>query len=390
MTMIKSFIPIILLLTALNQASSQGFSGKTNDVYMNFKSGSVEAVLPEILWKTPLQEASFSSESQINISAIVRSQIPMRELKLLVSTGGSIKDKSIDLGVDVNEKTIEMKYNLLEGETILELVAINEKGGRVSAKRSILFGKDNLALLSASRKDYALLFGTDRYDHWDNLTNPIYDVRTIGDVLKEKYNFEVEVVENATYEEMSEKLAEYTQKKFGLQDQLFVFFAGHGVFDDGLNEGYVVASNSLKSDLAKLSYLSHETIAKRLETIKCDHIFLTMDVCFGGAFDQVLVANRDAYAEANDEEFLIRVLSKRTRKYLTSGGKQYVPDGIPGRHSPFATKFIQALKETGGGNDRILTYYELRPYFTKLATEARSGSFGSDHKDSDFVFITRQ
>jgi len=103
-----------------------------------------------------------------------------------------------------------------------------------------------------------------------------------------------------------------------------------------------------------------------------------------------LVANRgEAYAEANDEEFLIRVLSKRTRKYLTSGGKEYVSDGIQGRHSPFATKFIEALK-TGTGNDRILTYYELRPFFTKLATEARSGSFGSDNKESDFVFITRQ
>lgn len=386
---VGNLITFFMLLLVSN-LHAQGFSGKTAEVYLNYKAASVSAVLPEIIWKAPLQEASFSSDPQLIISAVIRSQVPLSELKLVLTTGGATKERPIEIGTDRNEKSVELKYHLLDGETILELIAINEKGGRVSSKRSILFGKDNLALLSASRKDYALLFGTDRYDHWNSLTNPINDVRTIAEILKEKYNFEVEVVEDATYEEMSEKLAEYTQKKFGLQDQLFVFFAGHGVFDDGLNEGYVVASNSLKTDPAKLTYLSHETIAKRLETIKCDHIFLTMDVCFGGAFDQVLVANRDTYAEANDEEFLIRVLSKRTRKYLTSGGKEYVPDGIPGRHSPFATKFIQALKETGGGNDRILTYYELRPYFTKLATEARSGSFGTDIKESDFVFITRQ
>jgi hypothetical protein len=387
---VRNLITFLLLLV-VSELHAQGFSGKTSAVYLNYKAAPVSSVLPEIVWKTPLQEASFSNDPQITLSAIVRSQVALSELKLVVTTGGATMERPIELGNDRNEKVVELKYHFLDGETIFEIIAVNEKGGRVSDKRSVLFGKDNLALLSASRKDYALLFGTDRYDYWDNLTNPIYDVRTIAEVLKEKYNFEVEVIENATYEDMSEKLADYTKKQFSLQDQLFVFFAGHGIFDEALNEGYVVASNSLKTDPAKLSFLSHETIAKRLETIKCDHIFLTMDVCFGGAFDQVLFANRgDAYAEANDEEFLLRVLSKRTRKYLTSGGKQYVPDGLPGRHSPFATKFIQALKETGGGNDRLLTYYELYPYFIKLATEARSGSFGTDIKESDFVFITRQ
>jgi len=40
-----------------------------------------------------------------------------------------------------------------------------------------------------------------------------------------------------TFEEMSEKLTDYNERKFNVQDQLMVFFAGHGSFDEVLNEG---------------------------------------------------------------------------------------------------------------------------------------------------------
>ncbi len=64
-----------------------------------------------------------------------------------------------------------------------------------------------------------------------------------------------------------------------------------------------------------------------------------MDVCFGGTFDQSLASSRgldDEYKEKSPAEFITQKLTYKTRKFLTSGGKQYVSDGIPGKHSPFA------------------------------------------------------
>jgi hypothetical protein len=211
-------------------------------------------------------------------------------------------------------------------------------------------------------------------------------------ILKEKYGFQAEVVENATYEEVLAKLYDYNTKKFNLQDQLFIFFAGHGVFDETLGEGYVVASNSLENDKGKTTYIPHTILRQRIDNIKCEHIFLAMDVCFGGTIDPVLARKRqvDIYAEASDTEYLVKKLSKRTRKFLTSGSKEYVSDGVPGKHSPFAAKFIQALREIGSGKDRMLTLSELEVYFQKLATEPRSGSFGTDDPTSDFVFVAKQ
>ena len=269
----------------------------------------------------------------------------------------------------------------------------NTNGGMVSSSRSVLTGKDAVAdAVDINRKDYALIIATDNYDNWSDLVNPINDARTIEGILKEKYGFQTEFVENPTLEEISNVIYEYNTKKFNPQDQLFVFVAGHGFFDETLGEGYLVASNSLLNDKGKSSYLPHVLLRERLNNIKCDHIFLAMDVCFGGTFDPVLARTRadDAMDESADRQYLVKKLTKRTRKYLTSGSKEYVSDGVRGKHSPFAEKFILCLKETGGGTGRILSLLELRTYFLKLPTEPRFGSFGDDDPASDFVFVAKQ
>src|SRR6185312_17037844 len=96
-------------------------------------------------------------------------------------------------------------------------------------------------LVSVDRKDYALLFATDKYDHWDDLVNPVDDAHAIARELKEKYGFTVELIENPTVETIWEKLREYNERKFAPQDQLMVFFAGHGHYDESFGEGFVVA-----------------------------------------------------------------------------------------------------------------------------------------------------
>lgn len=183
---------------------------------------------------------------------------------------------------------------------------------------------------------------------------------------------------------------DYNTKKFNPQDQLFVFFAGHGYFDETLGQGYVVAANSMKDDKGKTTYLAHTLIRENLDNIKCEHIFLTMDVCFGGTFDRKIASgNRGETLTMMDKNFIITRFSKRTRKFLTSGGKEYVPDGQPGHHSPFAAQFIKALREIGGSTNRILSLDQLYPYFLNIPSQAYHGSFGADDPQSDFMFIAK-
>jgi len=113
-------------------------------------------------------------------------------------------------------------------------------------------------------------------------------------------------------------------------------------------------------------------------------------VCFGGTFDQTLASSRgmedDTYKEKGAAEFITQKLTYKTRKFLTSGGKTYVSDGIPGKHSPFARAFIEALRSKGG-KDGILTLNELTPYVEKLKITPRAGEFGDNAPGSDFIFI---
>lgn len=386
----RMFIMIALVFYS-SLALGQSFSGKTNDIHLDFKNG-INSSTPSIQWITPSLEYTNSQRNDLIIEAEVFGDLVLKEVKFSVTDAEkNVREKMIDLDPGSRSKKFKQSINLPDGLHILKITAINMSGGQVSSTRNLLIGKDAIAdAISIDRKDYAILFATDKYDYWSDLVNPIEDAHAIANELKKQYGFDVEVVENPTSDEVFIKIADYVQKKFKPQDQLMIFFAGHGYFDDTFGEGFVVAKNSLENDKAKTSYISHNRLRSVINNIPCEHIFLTMDVCFGGTFDPVIAKERGGiYEETTQTEFLIRKLSYKTRKYLTSGGKTYVSDGVAGKHSPFTVKLLQAFKESGGG-DRILTLEEIKTYVEKLTPEPRSGSFGDDNLASDFVFVARQ
>jgi len=386
------FIYVFVVFLMAEHVEAQSFNGKTNSINLNFKQGTINAILPVISWQTPALEYTNSQKGEFVIEVNVKSESALKEVKFqVIDAEKNIREKNVELTENNFTKNYKQPLVLQDGQYQIKLIAVNSGGGMVSSTRNIVVGKDAIAdAIAIDRKDYAILFATDKYDHWSDLVNPVYDANTIASELKEKYGFEVEVVEDASQEEVFNKLADYSQRKYKPQDQLMVFFAGHGYFDETFGEGFVVAKNSLENDRSKTSYISHSRLRTVINNIACEHIFLAMDVCFGGTFDPVIAKERgdQTYTETNQSEFLIRKLSYKTRKYLTSGGKTYVSDGVVGKHSPFAVKMLQALKESGG-SDQILTLSEIKSYVEKLTPEPRFGSFGEDNIASDFVFVSR-
>ena len=278
---------------------------------------------------------------------------------------------------------------MADGQNWIEIKVETIDGGIVYDYRSIRVGLDAIAdAVLLNRKDYALLIATDRYDNWNDLVNPIFDASSIAKELEERYGFQVEVLKDANQDDVMTKLRDYAQLNYKPQDQLFIFFAGHGQYDDVFGEGFVVARNSVMNDTGKNTYISHNRIRNNINNIPCEHIFLVMDVCFGGTFDPVLAASRGAYEDTDNREYLVRKLSLKTRKYLTSGSKEYVSDGVRGKHSPFAQKMIEALK-SNGGEDKILILDEIKLYMERLQTTPRFGAFGDDVTGSDFVFVAK-
>jgi hypothetical protein len=233
----------------------------------------------------------------------------------------------------------------------------------------------------------AILFATDIYDSFSELTNPVFDAQTMAQELNQNYGFQTEVVENPSLDQIISKIRAYAQMNYNPNDELFIFFAGHGIYDDVFKEGYIISSDSKAGDESKTSYLSHSNLRTMINNIPCNHILLVMDVCFGGTFDP-LIATRgtEMYSEVDLSQFVERKMAYKSRMYITSGGKEYVPDGRAGYHSPFARKMLEAFRDYGG-SDKILTVNEILQYIEKVEPQPRCGEFGDNEPGSDFLFM---
>lgn len=378
--------------------TAQNVSTRTNEFEVDYSDPNklTNTTVPVISWITPVAESSFSAENKFSIKVEVESSVPIKTITIQIKDGEAVSVRGAQTITPPQEQlhgtTVEKSLTLVDGDNIVEIIAENEDGTKTVSQRTIKVGTSSLEdAAKLDRNDYALIFVTDKYDNWPSLVNPVYDGRTIGQELSANYGFKAEVIENATQSEILKKLREYAEKKYKPLDELFVFFAGHGYYDETFGEGFVVTRESRSNDEGRTSYLSHNRLRSIVNNIPCEHIFLAMDVCFGGTFDASLASSRGAeepYKEQGQAEFITRKLTYKTRKYLTSGGKEYVSDGVAGQHSPFAKALLAALRERGG-RDGIITLPELVSYVERLKPVPRFGEFGDNAPGSDFVFIAK-
>ena len=392
----KTFLSFILCFGHIANLTAQNLSSKSNEVSLDFSGlKKTNSSLPLISWISPVNETSFLKDGKISMDIEISSKTSLKKVNLIIRDRGTNEVKA-QTSIPISEgakNLLKIKKNLSlpDGVILVEIIAENIDGLSSRAFRIVNVGATVLAdAAKLNRHDYALIFATDKYDNWRQLVNPVNDARTIAESLEKIYGFKTDVVENPSQEQVFLKLREYAEKKYDPLDQLFIFFAGHGFYDDTFKEGFVVTKESLPDDPGRTSYIRHSSLRSSINNNPCEHIFLVMDVCFGGTFDENVASRGDdeAYSEASQSEVIIRKLQFRTRKYLTSGGKEYVSDGIAGKHSPFAKQFIDAL-ETSGGNDGILTISKLITYIEKLKTAPQFGKFGNDQLGSEFVFVVK-
>jgi len=387
----KRLTLLIILACVTLTSHSQEISGKSNSVYLKVGEEKVDPSL-SIHWISPSASASVLTDKELEIKVGIKTTSPVSDVKVYLNDDPVVQRgfKIVDASESSYDHLIERKLILLEGTNTIKVIAQNEEGIMQTDSRQF---NVELPVIVSTRTDYAILFATDDYDSWGDLVNPVNDAKTIAKELEDYYGFKVELALNNTIDDILIKLREYATKSYLEDDQLFIFFAGHGQFDDVYKTGYIVGSNSKKVDPAKTSYLSHSVLRDVVDNIPSKHIFLTMDVCFGGTFDRTIAragsrGEDGMYQEITQAEFIKRKLRFKTRRYLTSGGKEYVPDGRPGRHSPFARKFLEALRSYGG-SDRILTLSEITNYVGRINPEPRFDEFGDNEPGSDFVFVAR-
>jgi len=178
-----------------------------------------------------------------------------------------------------------------------------------------------------------------------DLNNCVSDVNAIIDILSSKYQFnDIEILSSkesttlvSLYQNLNDQLINAME-----EDNILIYFAGHGEYNQKLSTSYWLCSDSSKNNVT--SWFSIDTLNRFFTASEARHIALISDSCFSGA---IFEKSRGGGSGALE--------SKISRQALTSGGLEKVLDGS-GEHSQFNLS-LQKVLDT---NEKpILSFYEL-------------------------------
>ena len=242
------------------------------------------------------------------------------------------------------------------------------------------------------RKDYALFFAVDDYEgnhQFNNLKNPINDATTLEKELKEMFGFETVVHKNLTQQKTFDVLKTWVDKEFGEEDQLFIFFSGHGTFRKFTKKGYFIPFGAEANIFG--DYIELTDIGNVVTQIPCKHILLAIDACYSGTIDQeIAFKGNQLFKRPNENKFveseiiLKRQLLNKSRLLITSGGKERTPDGKD--NSPFVKAILRGLRDSYTNQDGMFTYKELLSRLEKVSPKPHEGNL-IGHKEGGFVFV---
>ncbi|MBI5541063.1 MAG: caspase family protein [Bacteroidia bacterium] len=192
-------------------------------------------------------------------------------------------------------------------------------------------------------KYYALIIGINKYKgNWTPLQNAVNDAKEIEVLLKQKYkfdNFQTLYDEQATRVGIINKL-EWLTENVKEQDNVLIYYSGHGEFKKELNKGFWVPIDATTNSSA--NYISNADLQTYLGGIKSKHTLLVADACFSG---DIFRGKTVTVPFEESEKYYKEVHSLSSRQAMTSGGIEPVMDGGKDGHSVFAYYLLKTLKE---------------------------------------------
>ena len=161
-------------------------------------------------------------------------------------------------------------------------------------------------------------------------------------------------------------------------ENLLVFYAGHGFYDKSKDFGYWLPADAKKTSTA--AWIANSTIKDYMGAINSKHTLLITDACFGGSIFKT------RSVEAAIMQFN-QLYKNTSRKAVTSGNLTEVPD-----QSLFVKYFIKKLEEN---EDVFLSTGKLfsrmyEPIINNTPTIPQYGVIqGAGDEGGDFIFIRK-
>jgi hypothetical protein len=254
---------------------------------------------------------------------------------------------------------------------------------------------DRSAALSVVGRRLALIVGTTNYQNpsWPRLPNATSDARALADELERRYGFEVTFLDGPDVSIFKTELRRLSEVATPADD-LLVFVAGHGHFDEVDNAGYLVLGGA--DATCERGCYAFDNLKRALFGSRARHALVMLDVCYGGTFDlRVAMGGGAPDRSRSDPESLRRLLKDYaqypSRQVFASVGRATTTDGPAGSHSPFMSTLLMTLSRPGNNGvvslDRIfLAVQDARPG-TPLQRPTSFEAATAHHPNGTFLFI---
>lgn len=233
---------------------------------------------------------------------------------------------------------------------------------------------------------YALIIGVNDYlfssSDLVDLDQPAVDAQALKKILTSKYEFEddnILLLKDASRSDVIEAF-ETISERITEKDNLLIFYAGHGVWDEALQLGYWLPTDATSK--SKVNWISNSTIRDYISGLETKHTLLISDACFSGSIfkSRGLKDPLDAYG-------FYKVYKLSSRKAMTSGTLSTVPD---------QSRFMEYLIKTLDKNEN--KYLRARQLFSIIETTVINNTnnipqYGTiqnaGDEGGDFVFIIK-
>lgn len=378
---VTGIVFLFLCVAASNfQLDAQLVQSEKVKIRINTKETPVKAQPDiQILEPRELQQGVTFVTELPAIPLIIKLSNPVAGAKVLVN--------NVEILPTANGDIFTHSYTLLTGSaTQLNIALVVDNKLIKDLSYSLIFRETTRNLspfATSSGKYYALIIANNTYNinsGMSNLMRPIADATALRDILISRYTFDWANV-TTLYDRSKldvEVTLEELHKRLLPEDNLLIFYAGHGIMAEDSDIGYWLLSDATRS---RVTWLSNSTITDFIKGCKARHILLIADACYAGSIYSARGVLDNASPAIRD---LIR---SKSRKAITSGGNTEVTD---------ESKFAQILVEQLRINmEQVLPSSQLylllqKPVLANSLTSPRWGPIANVGDDNgDFVFILK-
>lgn len=385
-----------LAITNESFSSSTGAIAPGQSVKLTFtvnNQSTEDANNIKLLYSLPSNVLLLESETNLQLKAGAQ-----REVELMFY---------INKGVDLSNIAIKISTEgavLLGGSEKVFSVAVNQSVLTAEVQKveeySLYRGSnDPLKGLKAAKaiqevsvgRYFALIIGIDNYSgEWKPLKNAVNDAKAVSERLTSSYEFQsIKTLynEQATRSNILKEY-EWLMANVRENDNLLIFYSGHGDYNEALQRGYWVPVDATNSSVSGL--ISNTDIRDFLSGIKSKHTFLIADACFSG---DIFRGKTLTIPYENSFKYYNQIYSKPSRSALTSGGVEPVMDGGKDGHSVFTYYLLKSL--TNNQNqffDASQLYNDLKIAVVNNSSQTPGFSpiVNTGDEGGQFIFIKKQ